>query len=224
MRAKHLVRLRDRREIGGALVRITFDAEPALLEEYMHPGQFVELTVNDEGGDLAGYFAISSPVGAASLALIVRDRGGMSRYLLDVALGTLIASTAVLGAGFPVERGLGRDVLIVVVGSAISVLPPLLAKRDTFASTKVLIGERAPEDVPMLEDLLAWQRAGCRLTVCLSGGNGEVPGLPVFLGRVQEAALQLTNLDSAVIFAAGPGEMLDDLRNASPAVRVYTNL
>jgi NAD(P)H-flavin reductase len=118
--------------------------------------------------------------------------------------------------------------LVGVVGSAVAVARPIVRRRQREGlgdATRVYLGVRSSADVPIERELEEWARAGARVTLCLSRSNGAPSALAVRPGWVQQVLaedVRAGQLPDAVVFAAGPKAMLDEVRAlAAPEVHAH---
>ncbi len=214
-----------RAPVGGGLSRVTIEVPPEVSRTYLHAGQYVEVAV----GASRGYFALASPVGGRAWELLVKSSGGASEALLASSIGDGVDVSDALGTGFGDEAARAEHLAIVAAGSAIAVVPPLLAQRSArMGGTHLYVGVRTPADAPLREDLVAWARAGAAVTVCASQGAALAPPeLRVVEGRAQSALVRdLPQLARPLaVVAAGPDGLVADLRAlAGGDLWVYTNV
>lgn len=218
----HLV---ARAPVGGGLSRVTLEVPPEVSRTYRHAGQYIEVAV----GPARGYFALAGVVGADAWELLVKSSGGASEALLTSSLGASVDVSDALGDGFgdAVERA--EHLVVVAAGSAVAVVPPLVARRSArMGSTHLYVGVRTPAEAPLLEELREWARWGATVTLCASQGAGVAPAeLRVFEGRAQRALTSdLPRLARPLaVVAAGPDGLVADLRALSGGdLWVYTNV
>jgi NAD(P)H-flavin reductase len=114
------------------------------------PGQVAILGIEGIG---ESYYAIASaPEDKNSMEVLVKDGKGVSADLFRVTEGTKVLGKGPVGKGFPVDNYLGRDFIIVAVGSAISpmrsVIRHIIANRKKFGKVSLIYGVRFPGDFP----------------------------------------------------------------------------
>jgi NAD(P)H-flavin reductase len=120
------------------------------------PGQFVEVSVLGVG---EGPFSLpSSPARGSDVQLGIRRAGVLTNYLFDhVHEGDKVGLRGPLGNGFPIERFLDRDVLLVAGGLGIvpirGLLQFLIDHRHLFGRVVVLYGSRSPTRALFLDEL-----------------------------------------------------------------------
>ncbi len=201
-----------------------------LLRAHQIPGQYIEIQ-----GSSRGYFVLASEVGAPRWQLLVRAQGGVSDELSVAPEGTSFEVSAPLGEGFPLERVQGRALTFAVVGSALGAARPMvrarLARREGGA-TRLYLGARTVDEVPLFDEVTAWARDGVRVVVCLSRESAAPSGAAPMRwdrGYVQDVLardLRAESLEPSRIFAVGPTAMIAALRELAAVhagAEVHTN-
>ncbi|MBI5137370.1 MAG: hypothetical protein HZA24_08565 [Nitrospirae bacterium] len=123
-------------------------------------GQYVQLGLPDQK---PGYFAIAShPEQRERIEFLVKDGGGAAGQLYHVATGDELAVSAPMGPGFPREHLLGRNVMLIGVGSGMaplrSVIGSILANRADYGPRVMLLyGARTPFHVPFRPEIAKWR-------------------------------------------------------------------
>jgi NAD(P)H-flavin reductase/formate hydrogenlyase subunit 6/NADH:ubiquinone oxidoreductase subunit I len=110
------------------------------------PGQFVMV-------ELPG-FAIPpisiSRILPDGLELTIRSVGPATAALTALAVGSQVSLRGPLGRGWPIDRGVGRDIVIVAGGIGLAPLRPLidalLVHRPRFGAVRLYLGARTPRD------------------------------------------------------------------------------
>lgn len=240
--------LRARRDAGAGLSLVTLEVSSAAAKAYVAPGQYVE--VRTPLG--AGFFVQGGALGEPTCELLVRNAGGASQHLMSAPLGAELEVSDPLGGGFPLERARGRELVVAVVGSALIAARPVLTARAEaggLPTTHVYIGARTTAEVPLMDEVDAWSRAGADVVLCLSGHAPEAasPELPlarrapgyvqdVVHGDVARAVRAGRSTLSEppgvhvlkgrpIVFAAGPPSMLASMRDLPESVlEVVTNI
>ncbi len=210
-------RLAGRESAGGGLTRVLVEPEAALLASYRTPGQYVEMRAGGE----TGFFVLSNEPGSPVWALVMRAGGGASDVVLAIPVGSDIELTGAIGHGFPVEAAAGHPLVVALNGTGVAAGPPLVRRRvrdGDAARTKVFVGVRARDEVPIEDELQGWRRQGVDVVLCLSQ---ELPDAV----RVQ---LSPGELADGRVFAVGSSPMIDALRALAPhlgldALRIHTN-
>ncbi|HEY8079825.1 MAG TPA: hypothetical protein VIF62_37095, partial [Labilithrix sp.] len=184
-----------------------------------------------------GYFVLAGDVGASRWELLVRNAGDAADALWSLPIGSTVEASAPLGLGFPIERARGAPLAVVAVGTALAVARPVMRQRiaeGDAARTWVFLGVRAPEDLPLAEEIEAWAERGAHVTLCISRGDAardahRIPRAERASGYVQDVVARVVSRlpEKTLIVAAGPEPMLDAMRALAashPTVEVVTNV
>jgi len=170
------------------------------------PGQFVMV---EQPGFPA--FPISvSRYGTDELFLTVRGVGPASASLLKTPIGGEVGLRGPLGRGWPIDRALGRDVVIATGGIGLAPLRPLidalLADRDRFGAILLAYGARTPADRLFPDELASWTARGVEVQQIVDRSG------PGWTGRVGVVTNLLDQRDFAkrpsVAFICGPERMM----------------
>ena len=140
------------------------------------PGQFVMV-------ELPGFppLPISvSRVADGALWLTIRAAGPATGRIIALSHGEQVGLRGPLGRGWPVERALGRDVVIVAGGIGLAPLRPLvdavLRDRDWFGDVLLAYGARTPADRLYVDELGRWADAGLEVLEIVDRAGPEWPG------------------------------------------------
>lgn len=212
--------LTGRRPAGGQLRLATLDVPPEVAAAYVAPGQYVQIRTS--GGN--GYFALASEPGHAPFELLVRNNGEASAVLVTASLPVAVELVGPLGHGFPLAQAAGRELVVAVAGSAIAVARPLLRHRIARGEgprTHLFVGARAPSELPLVDEIESWAEQA-NVVLCLSRAEVHhdpeiVPRAARRVGYVQAALTDFAARAGAsvappLVFAAGPAEMLADVK------------
>ncbi len=160
----------------------------------------------------------------------MRAGGGASDVVLAIPVGSALELTGALGEGFPVELAAGHPLLVALNGTGVAVAPPLLRRRvrdGDGAITRVFLGVRTREELPLEPEMRAWRASGVDVVVCLSQPTQnaaptstpedvERPGEVTFArGYVQDVVRDCAgpgSLSGGRIFAVGSSSMIEALR------------
>ena len=123
------------------------------------PGQFNMLYAFGIGE--APISISGSPERPKTLVHTIRSVGAVSKALSQMAAGDLVGVRGPFGSAWPVEQGVGRDVVIVAGGIGLAPLRPalyaILARRKDFQRVALLYGARTPEDLLYVKELEHWR-------------------------------------------------------------------
>ncbi len=191
------------------------------------PGQF--LMVEQPGFPA---FPISvSRYGRDHVILTVRAAGPATTHLTRSEPGTEIGLRGPLGVGWPVERGLGKDVIVATGGIGLAPLRPLLdaivAARDRFGKVCLYYGARTPNDLLYTDELASWPELGIDVALTVDRAG------PEWLGRVGVVTQLFDQADwhgrPAAAYLCGPERMMQvAVRTVAergiPAERTFVSL
>ncbi len=153
-------------------------SDPELAGRFAwRPGQFVELSVLGVG---EGPFSLpSAPTRGGVLQLAIRRAGVLTNYLFDhVHEGDEVGMRGPLGNGFPIERFVGQDVLLVAGGLGMvpirGLLQFLIDLRQSFGRVTLLYGSRSPEQVLFRDELETLvRRRDAEILLSVDATNGR---------------------------------------------------
>ncbi|MDH5526383.1 MAG: NAD-binding oxidoreductase [Nitrospirota bacterium] len=124
-------------------------------------GQYVQLRRED--GDKPGFFAIASaPHQDREIEFLVKEGSGVAGALYEAAPGDVFQVGPAQGPGFPREHLLGKNVVLIGVGSGMaplrSVLLSILDDRAAFGERVMLVyGARTPFHIPFRPEIARWR-------------------------------------------------------------------
>jgi NAD(P)H-flavin reductase len=124
------------------------------------PGQFSMLWVFGVG-ELP--ISISGdPAERDRLVYTVRSVGQATQALVSREVGEAVGVRGPFGAGWPVEKAQGRDVLVIAGGIGLAPLRPViyevLHSREKYGRLVILYGARSPRDLLYRKERAAWAR------------------------------------------------------------------
>ena len=149
-------------------VRIV-DMEKALSFNY-RPGQFAMISVLGAGE--APFSISSTPSRPGLLEFCIRNAGTVTNALFRMKENDLIGFRGPYGNGFPIEKMIDKDIIIVVGGLGAaplrSVLLYCLDNRDRFQRVSLLYGAKKPAEMIFREEFFALKQRedlDCHLSV-----------------------------------------------------------
>ncbi len=183
--------------------------EKALSFKY-NPGQFAMISVLGAGE--APFSISSTPSRPGLLEFCIRKVGSVTKALFRLKENDLIGVRGPYGNGFPIEKMIEKDILIVVGGLGAaplrSVLLYCLDNRDRFRRVSMLHGAKRPAEMIFREEFLALKEREdleCHLAV-----DADDTGLwTENVGVVTTLFPKLEQIDPANIYAlvCGPPVM-----------------
>lgn len=186
--------------------------------QHRTPGQVVKLHTPDHGD---GFFALASaPSGDGRAELLVKRGGAVAdEVIAAAATGAALDATPPFGAGFPLDRAAGRDVLLLAAGSGIApiraIVQHVLARRADYGRVALFYGHRHATEFAYRREHAAWRAAGVAVTLCCSAPADGWTGARGHVQRVAvEAALGGVDPGTGVAFLCGGREMVVGAREA----------
>ncbi|MEW6261753.1 MAG: FAD/NAD(P)-binding protein [Thermodesulfobacteriota bacterium] len=145
--------------------------EPRPLD--CNPGQFVELSLFGQGEFPVSVSGVTDPE-QGCFQVTVRRAGAVTGKLTDAPVGTTIGIRGPFGNGFPLERLIGRDVLLVAGGIGLcplkNLVDSLVSRRDRYGRLTLLYGAVSPGELLFKDKLKSW-----------NGAEGGDPALEVLV-------------------------------------------
>ena len=143
------------------------------------PGQFTMLYVHG-----VGEIAISisgNPAEADTLVQTIRAVGAVSRALCELPEGQRLGVRGPLGKAWPVERALGKHLMVVAGGLGLAPTRPViywaLANRDRLKSLDIVYGTRSPDQILYPQQLLGWSSTeGLRVGITVDRASEDWTG------------------------------------------------
>lgn len=108
-------------------------------------------------------FVLASRPGERFVQLLVKAKDEADRHALLNLEGEHIEMGPAAGAGYPLERAVGRPVYLFAVGSAVAAMRPvveaLIAEPRDYGPVHFYYGVRSPSEFAYTEDLERWQQS-----------------------------------------------------------------
>jgi NAD(P)H-flavin reductase/Pyruvate/2-oxoacid:ferredoxin oxidoreductase delta subunit len=179
-------------------------SDPGLLA--VQPGQFVMV---EQPGFPPLPISVSR-VADQALWLTIRAAGPATTAAIALRPGAQLGLRGPLGNGWPIERAVGRDVVVVTGGIGLAPLRPLidalLRDRTSFGELTLAYGARTPADRLYVTELDAWRQSGMEVAQIVDRAG------PDWLGQVGVVTQLLDRRDwhgrPAVAFVCGPERMM----------------
>jgi NAD(P)H-flavin reductase len=222
----HPMRVAAAVQEGLHMRHLTLEAPAPFPFEY---GQYVQVAT--EGGP-PGYFAIASPPEQdLAVELLVKEGPGAAGLLYAAQPGDTFRVSGPMGPGFPRKDLLGRNVILIGVGSGIaplrSVIGSILRDRGGYGERVMLIyGARTPFHIPFRSEIATW-RARIEVYKAMSQpGDTDWSG---YVGYVQQIVEGLDiPRDNTIACVCGMPAMVDAVKKklgalGIPEDHVYLN-
>jgi len=173
------------------------------------PGQFNMLYLPGIGEAAISISGLQSTSGV--IVHTIRSVGSVTGAIGSLPLGTTLGMRGPFGSVWPLDRCVGRDVVLMGGGIGLAPLRPvvqeIMRRRDAFGSVHLLIGARTPQDLLYQNEYSTWQAAGIDVetTVDRAGTNwsGQIGVATLLLER-----LQLTRPQQTALLTCGPEVMM----------------
>lgn len=124
------------------------------------PGQFVQVSMFGYGE--APISVCSSSTEQGYFDLTVRRMGTLTNALHKLEAGDVLGIRGPFGNTFPLDKMLGKNILIVAGGLGIvplrSLINYILAKRKDFGEVSILLGCKSPKDMLFGDEIADWQK------------------------------------------------------------------
>lgn len=222
-RPTYVANVTARRDVGGGMTLFAIDVPGALRESHVRPGQYAYFSLIGE----AGYFVLGNREQKSPWEIFLRRGGAAADLLIAAPVGVEVGATKALGKGYPVEDARGEDAIVVVTAGAIAAARSVVGRRiedGDGAKTRLVIGARTIDTIPIEDELDAMRSAGVRVRIVLSGADAPEH---YDRGYVQHV-LERDWTERPWVFVAGSNDMVTGVRAAavalgSPAERVVSN-
>jgi NAD(P)H-flavin reductase len=168
------------------------------LDGYTQPGQFVTAHLPEHK---PGYFAIASTV-SEPLTLLIRPTGPTASAIAALAAGDTLEVSDPIGKGFPMNQVAGLPLVILVAGSGLSAVRPVIqAEIDASLprSVTVFYGVFTQEHCACPDDLKAWAAAGIDVRLVLSDPPSSWGGATGFVQHAAQSAGHLVAGNGLVV-------------------------
>ncbi len=148
------------------------------------------------------------------IELTIRAAGPATTQLSGLARGDEVGLRGPLGTAWPVERAVGRDVIVVTGGIGLAPLRPLvdalLAQRMRFGTIRIFYGARTPKDLLFTDELERWAaRSDLEVGITVDRASAD-SGWTGPVGIVTHLFDRATwDGSRAVAFVCGPERMME---------------
>lgn len=172
------------------------------------PGQFNMLFLPGFGE--VAISMSSDPAEPLTFAHTIRFAGNVTRGLARLKSGDQIGVRGPFGTPWPVEKAVGKDLMIAAGGIGMAPLRPLvyevMRRRDEFRKVLLLYGARTPADLLYTDEFDRWREAGIEVLVTVDRADdqwrGQIGVVPLLFYRVK------LDHKETVMFACGPEVMM----------------
>jgi NAD(P)H-flavin reductase len=193
---------------GVATFSLAF-TDPAEAAAFrFQPGQF-NMIYLPGFGEVA--ISLSSDPGKPQvMGHTIRYAGGVTRALGRLKVGNTVGVRGPFGNAWPVERALGKSLVIVAGGIGLAALRPvilsILRQRDAYGRVLLLYGARTPADLLYRDEIGYWREGGVEVHVTVDLADehwkGQVGVVPQLFYRIRVDHKQTT------VMTCGPEIMM----------------
>jgi NAD(P)H-flavin reductase len=184
-------------------------SDPAAAQAFrFKPGQFNMLYLPGFGE--AAISLSSDPNEPGRLGHTIRYAGNVTRALGRLKVGDLIGVRGPYGSAWPMEEGLGKNLVVAAGGIGLAPLRPVILgvmqKREAYQRVVLLYGARTPADLLYTAEFESWQKQGIEIHMTVDIGNESWRGLvgvvPQLFYRIRMDAKQ------TLVLTCGPEIMM----------------
>lgn len=166
------------------------------------------------------------------IELTIRGAGPATKAMCSLEVDELLGLRGPLGNNWPLERAVGRDLVIVTGGIGLAPLRPVLhaivKDRRRFGDVKLFYGARTPADLLYRDELERWgSRDGIEVSLTVDRAGPEWTGpVGIVTHLFDQAAWEGSNM---IAFVCGPERMMQAAATTLagrgvPASRIYVTL
>ncbi len=148
---------------------------------------------------------------ADGIELTIRGAGPATKAMCALQVGEQVGLRGPLGNNWPLDRAVGRDLVIVTGGIGLAPLRPVLhaivADRRRFGDVKLFYGARTPADLLYRDELERWaKRDGIEVSLTVDRAGPDWAGrVGIVTHLFDQAAWDGTNM---IAFVCGPERMM----------------
>jgi sulfhydrogenase subunit gamma (sulfur reductase) len=212
---------------ADGLLEVRLDVPAEVAASHVAPGQYVKVAA----GAGETFFAIASrpnPDGGR-IELLLKLGSPVSDAIAELLAGAAVRVTSAQGKGFPLDRAVGRDLVLVATGSGISpirsVIETIARRRADFGKVSLHVGARTPSAFAYVEEFSAWRASEIDVFPVVSRPTDT--GWTGLTGYVQ-SHLDGVHLRAAIAFLCGQKAMVEAVRTTlvergMPGESIYLN-
>ena len=176
------------------------------------PGQFVQVSVFGAGE--VPLSVSSSPFEKGHFEISVRKFGVVTEALFGLKKGGVVGIRGPYGKGYPVEKFIGKDIVIAAGGVGIAavsaVIEHIMHNRKDYGKVWLLYGAHCPSNVMFNKRMKKWCANGIEAMVTVTVTKGEK-----WKGEIGyvEPLLEKLGVRAHIGICCGPPGMMNDLYN-----------
>jgi sulfhydrogenase subunit beta (sulfur reductase) len=160
------------------------------------------------------------------IELTIRGAGPATKAMCALKVGDQLGLRGPLGNNWPIDRAVGRDLVIVTGGIGLAPLRPVIhalaADRRRFGDVRLYYGARTPADILYREEMERWaSRGGIEVHLTVDRAGPEWDGrVGVVTQLFDQAQWEGAN---AIAFVCGPERMMQATANTLAGRGVTTS-
>ena len=196
------------RDVAEGIFELELHA-PGICGDMVLPGQFVQVSLNDESRILARPISVRDVLGD-DLILTIQKKGEGTRQLSRLNVGDDVKLTGCMGNGFDWDDDEGDYIL---VGGGIGMAPirtimlHVMEHASEYGRLSLLYGARSPEDMAYKADLPGWLESDVLHTTLTI--DREAPNWPHRVGMIPNVLKELApSPDNTIAVLCGPPIMI----------------
>jgi NAD(P)H-flavin reductase len=170
-----LARVEERIAETGDTVSLRFSRQNSHPLAY-RPGQFNMIGLPGFGEAPFSFSSLDGDDG--TFVHTIRVAGNVVRALHRLGPGDQVAYRGPFGAGWPLDKARGRNLILVAGGIGMAPLRPVveyvLRNRDSFQEVFLLYGAKTTEDILFKDELARWNE-GIKVLLAADQVRGELP-------------------------------------------------
>ena len=181
----------------------------SVRDRYRIPGQYATIRLPGEKPD---FFAMSNRPGEKKWSFLVKKSSPLTHRLADLKVNDRIEISPAQGKGFMMKQTVGKNILLLAVGSAIApiraVLLQMIENRADYGDITLYYGAIAPEEFAYKSEFGKWKKGGVEIIQTLYPPQ---PGWKGLSGFVQNHLPKKISPDTAA-FVCGMDKMVAQSR------------
>ena len=205
-------------------VMLILDVPKEVWSEHRQPSQYVEFAVPDSEPWIG---TIANRTAQEFFEILVKDKGGRSRYIASLKPDDIVQISKPTGPGFPILAYRRHNIILACAGVAICAMRPviqeILLARGQWGLVSLFYGERTDHDVAFREEQERWRESW--IDVYLSASRpAEGTYWKGHVGYVQDHLLELRpDIKDTIAFLAGPDGMIREFSDALLRIGMQEN-
>ncbi|MBI5102259.1 MAG: FAD/NAD(P)-binding protein [Nitrospirae bacterium] len=160
------------------LYRIQIVDQPERERFDFMPGQFLMLELPGIGE--APFSISSSPSRKGDVELCIRKAGSLTNFMAKLERGTYVGIRGPFGAGFPMEKMYGQNVLLIAGGLGLAALRSPISyvqeNRNRFNSVDIIYGAKVPSQLLFTYQYDMWRADDIRLSIIVEKAEASWTG------------------------------------------------